>query len=306
MTNSPETSPAQHRVQSDSGIGKKQKNRINAYYREAGPDYETWSKAYNMHYGYFRKGLNPFCREPMLNQMTKEVFDRLKLNAHKGKTVLDMGCGVGASARYLAKKYKNLSIHGISIVPWQIEKAKAMNHKVGLTDRINLVEGDFTKTGFKDNSFDGLYAIESACHAPGNAKMPFAREAFRILKPGGKLVVADGFIKNPHLPFSSFTKKAYETLCQSWALPQMAEIELFTEALKSVGFRKISVEDISWRVAPSVAHSPFLILKFLFMKWLKGEHLGRQSWNNLKGVFLTNVLGLKRKKFGYYLVTAEK
>ena len=293
-------------IPSHSGLSKKQKNQINAYYSEAGPDYETWSKAFNMHYGYFRKGMNPFRREPMLNQMTQEVFDCLKLNTTQESALLDMGCGVGASTRYLAKKYKRLSVQGITIVPWQIEKGKAMNREAGLTDRINLIEGDFTKSGFNCNSFDGVYAIESACHSPGEAKAPFIKEAFRILKPGKKLVVADGFIKNPHIPFSDFTKRSYETLCQSWALPQMAEITLFKEALKRAGFQKITIEEISWKVAPSVAHSPFLILKFLFLKWLKGEQLGKQSWNNLKGVFLTNVLGLKRKKFGYYIITAEK
>lgn len=288
------------------GISREQKSQIDIYYREAGPDYEIWSKAFNMHYGYFRKGMNPFHREPMLNQMSQEVFDRLKLDMRQESILLDMGCGVGGSARYLAKKHENLSIQGITIVPWQIRKGKAMNRKAGLSHRINLVEGDFIKTNFKSNSFDGVYAIESACHSPGEAKTPFIREAFRTLKPGGKLVVADGFIKNPHIPFSNFTKRSYRTLCQSWALPQMAEIQLFIEALKQAGFQNIRAEDISWKVAPSVAHSPFLILKFLFMKWLKGEQLGKQSWNNLKGVFLTNILGLKRRKFGYYMVTAEK
>lgn len=289
-----------------TGIDEQQKSRIDAYYRGAGPDYETWSKAFNMHYGYYRKGMNPFRREPMLNQMTQQVFERLKVDPDKSPALLDMGCGVGASVRYLAKKYQNLFLKGITIVPWQIQKARAMNQAACLADRIELTEGDFTKTGFKNASFDGLYAIESACHSPGPGKKPFIREAFRILKPGGKLVVADGFIKNPHIPFSNFTKRSYQTLCRSWALPQMAALGLFIEELKRAGFREIKVEDISWKVAPSVAHSPFLILKFLLVKWLKGERLGRQSWNNLKGVFLTNVLGLKRKKFGYYIISAEK
>ncbi len=285
---------------------KQQKDRINTYYSEAGPDYEIWSKAFNMHYGFFRKGIHPFRREPMLNQMSQEVFERLKPDVHKKPALLDMGCGVGASMRYLAKKYQGLSICGITIVPWQIRKGKTLNCQAGLDHRLEITAGDFTNTNFQNMSFDAAYAIESACHAPGPAKTPFIKEAFRILKPGGRLVVADGFIKNPHIPFSNFTKNSYRNLCESWALPQMAEIELFVATLKQTGFKKVTVEDISWKVAPSVAHSPFLILKFLLKKLLKGEKLGRQSWNNLKGVFLTNVLGLKRKKFGYYIVSAEK
>ena len=306
MTNSMEFLSKEPAGLVKAGIDHHQKGQIDAYYREAGPDYETWSRAFNMHYGFYRKGMNPFHRESMLDQMTQQVFDRLRLDPNAQPSLLDMGCGVGASIRYLAKKYKKLLLNGITIVPWQINKGKTMNRQAGLESRINLIEGDFTETNLKSNSFEGVYAIESACHAPGPAKTPFVKEAFRILKPGGKLVVADGFIKNPHIRFSNFTKRSYELLCRSWALPQMAELPFFIEALKSNGFRNITVEDISWKVAPSVAHSPFLILKFLLKKWLNGEHLGRQSWNNLKGVFLTNVLGLKRKKFGYYIITAEK
>ncbi|MCG8323151.1 MAG: class I SAM-dependent methyltransferase [Cytophagales bacterium] len=82
-----------------------------------------------MHYGYFRKGMNPFHREPVLNQMTQEVFNRLELDPDKGPAILDMGCGVGASIRYLVKKYNNLSLQGITIVPWQIEKGDTKGYK---------------------------------------------------------------------------------------------------------------------------------------------------------------------------------
>lgn len=91
MTNSTETlnsTPVEMRV---ACIDKQQKSQIDTYYREAGPDYETWSKAFNMHYGYFRKGMNPFHREPMLNQMTQEVFNRLELDPDKGPAIWDVG-----------------------------------------------------------------------------------------------------------------------------------------------------------------------------------------------------------------------
>lgn len=286
--------------QSSSGF-EQQKTKIHNYYREAGPDYEIWSKDFNMHFGYWKWGMNPFKREKMLNKMTTEVFNRLKIETPEAK-VADLGCGVGASMRFLAKSNPTLKIHGVTFVPWQIHKGLSMTN----CDRIKYHREDFTQTSFKNNSLDGTYAIESACHGKGIDKKDFIDEAYRILKPKAKLVVADGFLKNPHLPLSDFASKSYQTLCEAWALPEMAQIDAFVNRLKKTGFRHIKVEDISWNVAPSTGHSPFLIIKYLIKKIWHGEKIGKHSVNNLKGVFLTNLLGLNRKKFSYYLITAEK
>ena len=40
-----------------------------AYYEEAGPDFGQWSAGFNMHFGFYRFGMNPFRREPMLNEL---------------------------------------------------------------------------------------------------------------------------------------------------------------------------------------------------------------------------------------------
>ena len=60
--------------------GSREAVGLEQYYSEAGPDYAAWSKAFNMHFGFFRWGMNPFRREAMLEQMNREVLDRLRLN----------------------------------------------------------------------------------------------------------------------------------------------------------------------------------------------------------------------------------
>jgi hypothetical protein len=49
------------------------------YYEEAGPDYAAWSPNFNMHFGFFRRGMNPFDREAMLEEMNLQVLRRLAL-----------------------------------------------------------------------------------------------------------------------------------------------------------------------------------------------------------------------------------
>src|SRR5256885_13428851 len=53
---------------------------LEQYYSEAGPDYEAWSREFNMHFGYYRVGANPLRREAMLEQMNAEVRARLQLD----------------------------------------------------------------------------------------------------------------------------------------------------------------------------------------------------------------------------------
>ena len=86
----------------------------------------------------------------------------------------------------------------------------------------------------------------------------------------------------------------------------MPELENFVAALESHGFRDIVVEDISWRVAPSLAHAPFAVLTFIVKKLLTGEPLKRHSINNLKASLLALTLGINRSKFSYYLISGTR
>src|SRR5277367_4831962 len=94
------------------------------YYEEAGPDYAAWSHAFNMHFGFFRWGMNPFKREAMLEQMNQEVCARLHLDGESPagskcvpQRVLDMGCGLGATLRSFARRFPFAELHGITLAP---------------------------------------------------------------------------------------------------------------------------------------------------------------------------------------------
>jgi len=57
--------------------------KIIEYYEEAGLDYAAWSPQFNMHFGYWKWGMNPFNLEAMLNQMNQEVLNRLGIFCRK-------------------------------------------------------------------------------------------------------------------------------------------------------------------------------------------------------------------------------
>jgi len=131
-------------------------------------------------------------------------------------------------------------------------------------------------------------------------------EAYRILNPGGKLVIADAFLKKEENQLCPGSLYCYDQLCKGWSLEGLGSIHRVKKSLKSIGFKNVRIEDVSFRVAPSVLHVPFAISGFIFKKIFGKETLKSQSWKNLKGSLFALLSGLHMKSFGYYLITAEK
>src|SRR5215468_5730573 len=108
---------------------------LEQYYSEAGPDYAAWSRGFNMHFGYYCAGANPFDREAMLEQMNIEVLERLQLDGVTEPQLLDLGCGLGATLRSFARRLPKAKLLGITRVPWQVEHARALSEAAGCGER---------------------------------------------------------------------------------------------------------------------------------------------------------------------------
>jgi len=277
--------------------------RIIDFYEQAGLDYEHWSPGFNMHLGFYRRGMNPFDREAMLEQMNLEVAKTLDLDANGESMLIDLGCGMGSIARSVARYYSRSVIKGITLVPSQVRIASELNANENLADRIEILRGDYVRLAMADDSADGVWAVESACYAQGDDKEDLIREMARVLKTGGRFVVADCFIKCPEQELSPIVRRCYRTACDDWALVEMPAVESFVAALRRHGFRDIMVEDISWRVAPSLAHAPLAVLTFVSKKLFAGQTLNRHSLSNLRASLAALVLGLSRSSFSYCLIS---
>ncbi|MEQ9367218.1 MAG: methyltransferase domain-containing protein, partial [Leptospirales bacterium] len=250
----------------------------------------------------------PFRREPMLVRMNEEVFRRLEFD-DQGGTILDAGCGVGAPARCAARRFPGAKITGISIVPWQIAQARRralLEEDERIRDRVSFARMDYTRTEFPDSAFDRIYGIESVCHAPGLDKAAFINEAARIIRPGGRLVIADGFLKQAHRPLPWPLNWITATICRCWSLESFAGLAEFKTGLGSAGFINIQIEDLSWRVAPSVLHVPAVTAAFLWKQSRAGPPLTKQRRENLIAPMLAPLLGMARSRFAYLIVSAEK
>jgi MPBQ/MSBQ methyltransferase len=102
--------------------------------------------------------------------------------------VLDVGCGIGGTSRYLAKKFgTDAQVTGITLSPMQVKRAQQLALEQNLPNAKFHVM-DALAMDFPANSFDLVWACESGEHMPDKKK--YVEEMTRVLKPGGKIVIA--------------------------------------------------------------------------------------------------------------------
>jgi tocopherol O-methyltransferase len=163
-----------------------------------------------------------------------------------GQRVLDAGCGIGGSAVWLAEN-RGAAVVGVNINARQVEQARRLARGRGLEDRVQFHVADFCATGLAGESFDVVWALESACYAED--PRAFLAEARRLLKPGGRLIVADGFLTRDEL--AADERRLVERWQQGWALAGVTSIDRFGRWLRDAGFRHHRFRDVTAHVVPS-------------------------------------------------------
>ncbi len=199
------------------------------------------SRSRSLHYGYWDETTKNF-HEALLN--INNVLAGLA-GIKNGDVVLDAGCGVGGSSLWLASQ-RGCNVTGISLNAKQVEKAAAYSTEAGLSASLKFEQKNYLHTGYPSGSFDVVWAIESVCYA--DDKSEFMREAFRLLKRGGRLIVAD-FFKADNL--SPNENDAVRRWAAGWAINDYATLEDFQAGLHATGFQEIEVQDASEAILPS-------------------------------------------------------
>ncbi len=189
--------------------------KVRRYYLAATSDYLRYYETewhHHMHYGFQRnlpEGGNP------TENLVRYLADVCVLKA--GDRVLDAGCGVGGTAIWLTKE-KGCACVGLNLMEFQLRLARGFASKKKA--RVSFAAGDFMHPPFAADSFDAVVAIESFDHAPD--KPAWVRCMAGLLRPGGKLLIVDGF--KAEAPFLREQRSAYEKFLAGWAVPHLCTV----------------------------------------------------------------------------------
>jgi MPBQ/MSBQ methyltransferase len=141
----------------------------------------------------------------------EELMERLlRFIPRKDGTILDVGCGKGATTRHLLRYYAPDRVTGINIS--DDELAHCRRNAPGCTFSVM----DAAHMSFEDETFDNILCVESACHF--DTREDFLREAHRVLKPSGRLVMSDALLArwSRVQPLANYLESpaAYEEVCR--------------------------------------------------------------------------------------------
>jgi tocopherol O-methyltransferase len=160
------------------------KDRIITHYDKISPFYRSlWGE--HLHHGYWIRGDES--KEKAQLQLIEHLAQLA--NVQSGSDILDIGCGVGASSLYLAKRY-NATVTGITISPVQVEMAVQAAAVERLDAKFLLMDAE--AMAFQ-KQFEVLWSVESISHYQNPRE--FFASAAKLLKPGGTFAITDWFKK---------------------------------------------------------------------------------------------------------------
>ncbi|KAL3798673.1 hypothetical protein HJC23_004424, partial [Cyclotella cryptica] len=183
-----------------------------------------------------------------IDEMMK--FGGIDVTVDQGAKVLDVGCGFGGTSRYLADKLgPNADVTGITLSPNQVKRGTELAEERGLSN-VKFTVMNALEMDFPDNSFDIVWACESGEHMPD--KEAYINEMMRVLKPGGKFIMATWCQRDDRLvPFTKKDKRDLRFLYEEWTHPYFISIEAYKELIDATKLMG-PVKTADW-VTPTIA-----------------------------------------------------
>jgi len=213
--------------------------RVGAFYDLMG-EFLTGVYGANIHYGWWDSDDDPATLEQAQERLNDLIAERLRVGA--GHQVLDIGCGTGGPARRVAT-VTGARVLGVSISAWQVQQATDTS-PTHLAGQVSYRYADATDLPLPDGTFDAAMALETLVHI---ADKPAAlREALRVLRPGGRLVITD------------LTERTAMTGDQraAWAAMPVAaagSAQSYVDELQTAGFEVVEVLDATGQIGRSFA-----------------------------------------------------
>ncbi|MGD1906386.1 MAG: methyltransferase domain-containing protein [Leptolyngbyaceae cyanobacterium] len=275
--------------------------RIQSFYDDSSSLWEDlWGE--HMHHGYY----GPTGRHRKAQHQAQiDLIDTMLQwgQINQASQVLDAGCGIGGSALYLAESLA-CAVTGVTLSPVQAARAAERATTAGLAERVRFEVTDVLHTPFPDQSFDLIWSMESGEHYPDKAQ--FFQESYRLLQPGGHLLMATWC----HRPTTSLAgpltwseERHLEALYEVYHLPYVLSVPDYSHLASQAGFKAVQTADWSDAVAPfwdAVIGSVF--------QWEAIAGLAQAGWSTVQGALALGLMqwGFQRGLIRYGVLCAQK
>jgi 24-methylenesterol C-methyltransferase len=163
------------------------------------------------------------------------------LGAKAGDKVLEFGCGFGEIGRQVAT-ISGCSVTGLTMSNAEIVGGNERIRKAGLQDRCVIVQGNYHKMPFEDNSFDKVFGVY--CLKYSADLQTAISEAARVLKPGGKLASYEIIVTDKYDPTNKKQKYYVDNISHSTCMPPLWPAQAFRDAAKKAGLVSVGEIDL--------------------------------------------------------------
>ncbi|ERN15686.1 probable tocopherol O-methyltransferase, chloroplastic [Amborella trichopoda] len=267
---------------------------------------ELWRD--HFHHGYYDTHATPSLADHRLSQ-TRTIDEALAFagitddESTWPRTVIDVGCGVGGSARYIAKKL-GAKCEGITVDPNQVKIANDLALAQGLADKATFHVADAMDQPFADGQFDLVWVMESGEHMPDRKK--FMSELVRVVAPGGTIIIASWCHRDLSPDEKSLRPDELHILnraCNAYEIPAWCSMADYINLAQSFSLQDIKTADWSDNIAP---FWPVILRSSFTFDGLTS--LFKSGWKTIKLILGLSVLkeGYDKKLIKFAIMTCRK
>ena len=167
----------------------------------------------------------------------------------RGSHVLDIGCGVGGSAFWLANQF-DCHVTGLTISPVQAKMAARTAKARGLSDRVQFQIADANQWQPVPESVDMVWIMESSEHFED--KEAFFKRCASALRPGGVLAVCAWLRRDG--PIREEEQGLVATIAEAMLSASLGNLTDYQRWMRESGLVVVTAEDITTRIAPTWTH----------------------------------------------------